>query len=56
MDATPAPKNESIAAYKARLQRVAMGVQMPVITEMPLAIRKRARQVWEAKGGDIPRD
>ena len=56
MEATPAPKNESIEAYKAHLRRVAMGIPEGVITKMLLGIRKRAQQVWEAKGGDIPRD
>jgi hypothetical protein len=56
MDATPAPKNESIDAYKARLRRAAMGIPKSVVVKMLLSIRKRAHQVWQAKGGDIPRD
>ena len=46
----------SVAAYKARLRRVAMSIPEAEIREAVLSIKARAKAVYDAKGGDIARD
>jgi hypothetical protein len=50
------PKNESQAQYKARLRRTAMALPAAVVRKAVMSIKKRAKAVVEAKGGDISRD
>ena len=46
----------SVAAYKARLRRVAMSIPEAEIREAVLSIKARAKAVCDAKGGDIAHD
>ena len=50
------PRHEPVAGYKARLRRTALAIPEAVIRKAVLSIRKRAQQVFDADGGDIPRD
>ena len=50
------PRHETVAGYKARLRRTALAIPEAVIRKAVLSIRKRAQQVFDADGGDIPRD
>ncbi len=50
------PKKETQAQYKARLRRVAMGIPETLVRAAVMSIRKRAKMVVTAKGGDIKRD
>ena len=56
MDMQPAPKKETVEQYKARLRRTAMAIPKAVIRKGIMSLKKRARAVMEAHGGDIPRD
>lgn len=52
-----APKGrESVEAYKVRLRRVAMRTPPATVLKAVKAMRQRARDIAEAKGGDIARD
>ncbi len=46
----------TVAAFKKKLRRVAMSIPESEIREAVLAIKKRAKAIHEAQGGDIPRD
>jgi hypothetical protein len=48
------PRHETVAGYKARLRRTALAIPEAVIRKAVLSIRKRAQQVFDADGGDIP--
>ena len=50
------PRHETVAGYKARLRRTALAISEAAIRKAVLSIRKRAQQVFDADGGDIPRD
>ena len=55
--AETAPKgNESVAAFKKRLRRVALATPETTVRAAVSAMRTRAAQIWEAKGKDIARD
>ena len=49
-------RNESITAYKARLCRTAFSIPQDRIRKAVQSIKARARAVYDANGGDIPRD
>ena len=52
-----APKGyESAVAYKTRLRREALRTSTSIVRKAVEAMRKRAKQIWEAKGKDIARD
>ena len=52
-----APKGkESVAAFKKRLRRVALGTPAATVHAAVATMRKRANMIWEAKGKDIARD
>ena len=46
----------SVAAYKAKLWRVAMSIPEAEIREAVLSMNARAKAAHDAKGGDIARD
>ena len=47
---------ESIAAYKARLRRIALSMPRAEVRMAVEGIKKRAQAIFEADGGNIPRD
>ena len=54
---TTAPKGrESVATFKKRLRRVALGTPTATVQKAVATMRKRAAMIWEAKGKDIARD
>ena len=50
------PRGEDVAGFKERLRRTALSIPAPVIRKMLADMKPRARQVYERKGGHIPKD
>ena len=56
MHASALNGRESIEDYKIRLRRTALSTPTAAVRKMVEAMRKRARLIWEAKGGDVSED
>ena len=55
--AESAPRGrETVSAFKMRLRQVAVRTPTAKVRAAVGAMRKRAQQIWEAGGKDIPRD
>ena len=56
--AASAPKaaKESLDKYKARLRKTAMATSKHLIAKAVRSIKKRAKAIYDAKGGDIDFD
>lgn len=50
------PKAETKHSYKARLRKVALQMPRPFVRKAVQNIKKRAQQIFDAEGYDIPRD
>ena len=49
-------RNESGSDYKARLRKTALTMPRGEVKKAVQGIRKRAQQIFDADGGNIPRD
>ena len=56
MDGCAPRGRESVAAFKKRLRRVALETPAAEVRSAVEGMRKRAQQIWEADGKNIPRD
>ena len=56
MEKSKPKKPETMAAYKARLKRVAMSIPPSVIKKGVMSMKKRCQMCWGNNGNDIPRD
>jgi hypothetical protein len=55
--ATTAPKgDESVVAFKKRLRRTALRTSRATVRKMIKAMRKKAKAIYDADGGDIKSD
>ena len=50
------PKAETKQSYKARLRKVALRMPRTFVRKAVQSIKKRAQQIFDAEGYDIPRD
>ena len=51
-----APKNESMKAFRLRLQKTAMSIPKPVVRKMLRGMKDRMQEIYDFSGGHIPRD
>ena len=56
MQSTAPKGRESMEAFKARLRRMALRTSCKTVVAAFEAMRTRAKQIWEANGGNIARD
>ena len=56
MDSQPVPAQETIAEFKERLRRTALTIPARTVRKLVASMKTRTQDVYERRGGHIPRD
>ena len=56
VDSQPTPVSETVAEYKERLRKAALTIPKGTVRKLVASMKARTQDVYERKGGHIPRD